>query len=115
MLGNAYKIKPCQLNMTILMITRGEGFTKDIYENARKEVNWEGNPPPGMVLHAASFDNSGNIRVADVWESEDQWNNFLNTRLMPYMQKAKVPPLNTEIFQIHNINALPGLDSYKLR
>jgi hypothetical protein len=34
---------------------------------------------------------------------------------MPYMQKAKVPPLNTEIFQIHNINALPGLDSYKLR
>jgi hypothetical protein len=101
--------------MAIHLFVRGDGFTKDIYENARKEVNWEGNPPPGMVLHAASFDNSGNIRVADVWESEDQWNNFLNTRLMPYMQKAKVPPLKTEIFQIHNINALPGLDSYKIR
>ena len=43
-----------------------------MYENARKEVNWEGNPPPGLILHAVSFDNSGNIRVADVWESEDQ-------------------------------------------
>ena len=101
--------------MVIHLFVRGDGLTKDIYENARKEVNWEGNPPPGLILHTASFDNSGNLRVADIWESEDQWNNFLNTRLMPFMQKAKVPPLRTEIFPIHNINALPGLDSYKVR
>ena len=101
--------------MAIHLFVRGDGLTKDIYENARKEVNWEGNPPPGLILHTASFDNSGNLRVADIWESEDQWNNFLNNRLMPYMQKAKVPPLRTEIFPIHDINALPGLDSYKVR
>jgi hypothetical protein len=102
--------------MAILLINRGDGFTKDIYENARKEVNWEGNPPPGLIFHAASFDASGNnIHVADVWESEDQWNNFLNTRLMPYMQKNKVPPIKTEMFPIHNINALSAIDSYKLR
>ena len=101
--------------MAIHLFVRGDGLTKDIYENARKEVNWEGNPPPGLILHTVSFDNSGNLRVADIWESEDQWNNFLNTRLMPFMQKAKAPPLRTEIFPIHNINALPGLDSYKVR
>jgi hypothetical protein len=101
--------------MAIHLFVRGDGLTKDIYENARKEVNWEGNPPPGLILHTVSFDNSGNLRVADIWESEDQWNNFLNTRLMPFMQKAKVPPLRTEIFPIHNINALPELDSYKVR
>jgi hypothetical protein len=102
--------------MAILLITRGERFTKDIYENARKEVNWEGNPPPGLIFHAASFDSSGNtIHVSDIWESEDQWNNFLNTRLMPSMQKAKVPPLKTEIFQAHNINAFAGIDSHKVR
>ena len=102
--------------MAILLINRGDGFTKDIYEKARKEVNWEGNRPPGIILHAASFDDSGsNIRVADIWESEDQWNNFLNTRLMPYMQKEKVPPLKNEIFQIHNINALSAIDSFKVR
>ena len=102
--------------MPILAIHRGDGITKEIYENAGKEVNWEGNPPPGLILHAASFDSSGNnIRVADIWESEDQWNNFLNTRLMPYMQKVKAPPLKTEIFQIQNINALSGIDRYKVR
>ncbi len=103
-------------NRTILAIHRGDGITKEIYENARKEVNWEGNPPPGVIFHAASFDSSGNnICVAGVWESEDRWNNFLNTRLKPFMQKAKSHPLKTEVFQIQNISALPGIDSYKVR
>jgi hypothetical protein len=50
MLSNAYKIKQGQLNMTILAIHTGEGMTKDMYENVRKEVTWEGNPPPGMIF-----------------------------------------------------------------
>ena len=101
--------------MAIFLITKGEGFTKDIYEKARREVNWEGNRPPGIILHAASFDDSGNIRVADIWESEDQWNNFLDTRLKPSFQKGNVPPPKTEIFQIHNMDAFAAIDSYKVR
>jgi hypothetical protein len=102
--------------MTILAIHRGDGITKEIYENARKAVNWEGDPPASVIFHAASFDNSGNnICVADVWESENHWNNFLNSRLKPFMQKAKLPLLQTEIFQIQNINALPVIDRYKIR
>jgi hypothetical protein len=101
--------------MTILAIHTGDGLTKDMYEYIGKEVNWEGNPPPGVIFHAASFDKSGNICVAEVWESEDQWNNFLNTRLKPAMQKGNIPPPKTQVFQIHTINALPGLDSYKVR
>jgi hypothetical protein len=46
--------------MTILAIHTGDGLTKDMYENVRKEVNWEANPPPGLIFHAASFDKSGN-------------------------------------------------------
>jgi hypothetical protein len=101
--------------MTILAIHTADGLTKDMYENVRKEVNWEGNPPRGVSFHAASFDKSGNFCLAEVWESEDQWNNFLNTRLKPSMQKANVSPPKTQIFQIHKIDALRGLDSYKVR
>jgi hypothetical protein len=115
MLSNAYKIKPWQVNMTILAIHTGNRITKDMYENVRKEVNWEGNTPPGVIFHAAYFDNSGNFSVTEIWESEDQWNNFLNTRLKPSFQKGNVPPPKTQIFQIHKIDALPGLDSYKVR
>ncbi len=56
MLSNAYKIKPWQLlNMTILAILTGDGLTKDMYENVRREVMWEGKPPPGVIFHAASL------------------------------------------------------------
>ena len=78
-------------------------------------MNWEGNHPPGMIFHAASFDESGNLHVVDIWESEEQMNNFFNTRLKPYLQKVNVSEPTGEIFPIHNVNALPGMDSYKVR
>lgn len=94
--------------MAILLIAKGEGFTKDIYENARNEVNWEANPPPGMIFHASSFDESGNLRVVDIWESENQLNNFLNTRLKPYLQKVNVSLPKGEIYPIYNAIAPKG-------
>jgi hypothetical protein len=99
--------------MAILAIHTGK-ITKEMYENIGKEVNWESNPPPGVIFHTGSFDNSGDICVAEIWESEDQWNKFLDTRLKPTLQKINAPIPNTQIFQIHAINALPGLDKYKV-
>ncbi len=61
-----------------------------MYEAVRKEVDWEHNHPEGLLLHAAGFDDSGNnIRVADIWKSEEQLNNFLSNRLMPVMAKVQ--------------------------
>jgi hypothetical protein len=96
--------------MAILFIAKGNGLTQEIYENGRKELNWEANPPPGLIFHAASFDESGNLRLADIWESEEQLNNFANTRLMPYLQKANVSPPKGEIFPIHNVYPVPGME-----
>jgi hypothetical protein len=101
--------------MAILAIHRGDGINKEMYENIGKEVNWESSPPTGVIFHAGSFDSSGNnICVAEVWESEEQWNNFLNSRLRPAMQKLNVAVPKTQIFQIQNINAFPAIDSYKV-
>ena len=47
--------------MTILAIHRGDGITKEIYENARKEVNWEGNPPPGVIFHALNISSCNHV------------------------------------------------------
>src|SRR5688500_16991186 len=94
--------------MAILALISAEGVTKDIYESLRKVVNWEHNQPPGSIFHVASF-GSGNqgIRVVDIWASEQDFNNFVNTRLAPALQKLNVPTPNAEIFQVHNINIFP--------
>ena len=87
-----------------------------MYETLRKEVDWEHNHPAGVILHAAGFDESGNnVRVDDIWESEEQLNNFVSNRLMPVMQKGGVPAPKVEIFQINDVSAYSGIDKYRLR
>jgi hypothetical protein len=101
--------------MAILAIFTGEGFTKQMYEELRKEVDWEHNRPRGVILHAASFDNSGNIRAADIWESEQDLNNYVNSTLKPVMEKINAPMPKGEIFPIHNVNAYQGVDTYRVK
>lgn len=101
--------------MAILGIFTGVGFTKQMYEELRKEVNWEQNHPAGIILHAAGLDNSGNIQVADIWESEQDLNNYFSSTLKPAFEKINAPMPKGEIFQIHNVNAYQGIDTYRVK
>ena len=66
-----------------------DGVKPEQYESLRKSVNWEGNKPDGAVFHIAAFTPTG-IRVTDVWESEKDFNNFVENRLMPEVKKIGV-------------------------
>ena len=102
--------------MPILAIFAGNNITRQMYETLRKEVDWENNHPAGLVLHSAAFDNSGNnVRVADIWESEEELNNFVSSRLIPVMQKGQVPAPKVEIFQINDVSVYSGIDKYRVR
>lgn len=76
--------------MKIIMTMKWEGVTPDQYEKLRKIVDWEGNMPEGAVFHVAGFDASG-IRVTDIWDSAEQFNTFVQTRLMPGTVEAGIP------------------------
>ena len=101
--------------MAYLGIFTGEGFTKEKYEELRKEVGWEQDRPNGVVIHTAGLDSSGIIHVADIWESEQDFNNFFNSRLKPVMEKINLPIPKGELIPIHNVNAFQGIESYKLK
>ena len=87
------------------MVMKWDGVTPDIYERLRKTVNWEGDTPKGAVLHLAAFNKDG-CQVNDIWESEADFNNFLQNRLMPGVQKVGVKgqPL-VDIVPVHAIFA----------
>jgi len=101
--------------MAVLGIFTGQGFTKELYEDLRKEVDWENNPPKGIILHAAAVDESGNIQVADIWESEQDFTNFINSRLKAGFDKINAPMPKGKLYQVHNINAHQNIDSYKFK
>ena len=85
------------------------GLPNKMYEELRKGVGWEQNPPANVILHAASFDNSGNICVADIWESGHDLDEYFNTKIKPVMERLNAPMPKREIFQVHNINASGAL------
>src|ERR1051325_9559675 len=94
----------------ILAIFTGTGITKQMYEDLRKDVRWEQDRPQAGIFHVASTDDAGNVHVADLWESQERFNDFVNKRLMPAMQKRNIPSPMVEVFQVHNVNAFPDVD-----
>jgi hypothetical protein len=50
------------------------------------------------MFHTASFEKCGNtIHVADIWKSEEQMNNFVNSRLLPVMQTQNATSKSRDI------------------
>ena len=101
--------------MAILAIVTGNNLTKKMYEDVRNDVKWERDHPTGAYFHAAAFDDSGNnLYVADVWESEEQFNNFIKKRIAPAMEKINAPNLKVDVYPIHNVNAFPSIEKFKV-
>jgi hypothetical protein len=79
--------------MQTVMLMRWGGVTPEQYEDARSRVDWENDVPDGAVLHVAGFDGD-DLRVTDVWETAEQFQRFVEERLMPGLQaifNPKVP------------------------
>lgn len=75
--------------MPTVMSMHWPEVTREQYEAVRKEVNWEGNHPEGGRFHVAWFGDDG-FRVLDLWDSPQQFERFVNDRLMPGVQKVGI-------------------------
>jgi hypothetical protein len=54
-----------------------------------RELGLSNRPAPGQMFHVEGTVN-GNIRVVDVWESEEAFGQFMQERLGPAFQRAGV-------------------------
>ena len=68
--------------MAVVMRMSWPEVTPAQYEQARGVVGWETDPPAGGLFHVAFFDADG-FKVVDVWETAEQFQAFVDTRLMP--------------------------------
>jgi len=87
--------------MSVMMVMDWDGVKPEQYEQLRKTVNWEGNRPQGAISHFSAFSDSG-IHVVDLWEKAEDFNSFVEKRLMPEVQKLGVknePKVN--IYPLH--------------
>ena len=93
--------------MAVIMTMRWAGVRPEQYDELRDLVGWDTEPPPGGIYHCAAFDAEG-IRITDVWETAEQFETFVATRLMPGVHKLGV--LGEPAVEIHPAHALfaPG-------
>ncbi len=75
--------------MPTIMLMHWPEFSKEHYEQARKEVNWEGERPQGAKFHVAWFGEDG-FHVLDLWESRQDFERFMDQRVRPVLQKIGV-------------------------
>jgi len=47
-----------------------------------------GDPPAGLICHAAGEQPDGRWQAVSIWESEDDFNAFLQDRVLPAVQRA---------------------------
>lgn len=68
--------------MSTVIMQRWDAVTPTQYDQVRQIVGWDVDVPAGMTFHVASFD--GDIlRMLDIWDSEEQFMTFVETRIMP--------------------------------
>ncbi len=94
----------------IIAIFTGKGFTKEMYDRLRKEVDWEGRKIDGWMAHAVRFDESGELHMINIWESVEKMNEGFVSRLMPVMQKIGIPEPRAEVYPAYNVNVFKTTD-----
>ena len=75
--------------MATVMQMHWPEITRELYEQARREVNWEGDVPKGAKFHVAWFADDG-FHVLDLWEKQSDFEAFAQSRLAPFTQKVGV-------------------------
>lgn len=87
--------------MAVAMFMRWEGITKEQYDTARALAPFVAELAPGGLFHVAAVDETG-ISVTDVWESAEDWQNYLANQLVPaFAQLGYEGQPDVKIIPIH--------------
>jgi hypothetical protein len=75
------------------------------YDAVNDKIKPEENPPEGLIIHVGSVTDSG-IKVIDVWESEQAFNDFRESRLGPAVGEVMgedAGPPNIQVLELHDV------------
>ena len=88
--------------MSVLIRFAPASLTVEQYDEAVRRIQENGEwPPDGMEYHVC-FGSDGNLRVSEIWDSQEQLDAF-GERLMPVLSEIGIEPGQPEILEVHNI------------
>ena len=89
--------------MSIVVRHSPAGLTKERYDEVSRSMEESGSwPPDGLDMHVC-FGSEGELRVSEIWDSEEQWRAF-SEKLMPALSEAGVQlTAEPEVFEVHEL------------
>jgi hypothetical protein len=100
--------------MVAELILEFEGVTEEQYHAVNEELGidaetGEGDWPKGLLIHAAGLNADGNLVVTEVWDSVEQQEEFMHSRLGEALGKGGVsgPPSSVTWIELiaHHVNS----------
>ncbi len=84
--------------MSVLARLTASGMTTDSYDKVSEQLT----PPllasPGFVAHVA-FESDGEFHVSEIWESRDEFQNWLDNNVKPNVPGVTV----NEVTDVHSV------------
>jgi hypothetical protein len=89
--------------VSIVVRYRPTGLTREQYDDVSRRMEEAGAwPPEGLDMHVL-FGTDGDLRVSEIWDSEEQWRAF-SDRMMPVLNEVGVQIADEpEVFQVHEL------------
>jgi hypothetical protein len=88
--------------MSVLIRFAPASLTTAQYDESVRKLEESGDFPPDGLDYHVCFGTDGNLRVSEIWDSQEQLDAF-GERLMPVLSEVGIDPGEPELMEIHNI------------
>jgi hypothetical protein len=77
-------------------------LTADQYDQSISKIQETGEWPPDGLDYHVCFGTDGELKVSEIWDSEEKWQAF-GERLMPVLSDVGIEPGEPTVIPIHNV------------
>jgi hypothetical protein len=88
--------------MSILVRFDPPSLTADQYDQSISKIQDTGEWPPDGLDYHVCFGTDGELKVSEIWDSEEKWQAF-GERLMPVLSDVGIEPGEPTVIPIHNV------------
>ena len=89
--------------MSVVVRHQPTGLTKEKYDEVSRRMEESGDWPPDAVELHVCFGSEGDLRVSEIWDSEEQFRAF-NERLRPVLDEVGVQLSGEpEVFEVQEL------------
>jgi hypothetical protein len=88
--------------VSVLIRFTPSSLTAQQYDETVRILEQQGNWPPDGLDYHCCFGSAGNLRVSEIWDSQEQLDAF-GERLRPVLADVGIDPGQPELQPIHNV------------